>query len=209
LSLLQPLTDKQVQLVSRSFVDCVKASHDATKDIGVWFDKKMPKVTDEHKALADNFRRVLAQIGKIIRPGLKMARIGVAAKLFLSTSLSYSDLFTDTLVTKQFYDAGLVGWGNASIACVGISLFLQTWLAYSQYRKRPGTERILMLLVTMFGLGPLVEGFNVWTGNTSDKDDLLMSPENMLANMKAVEIAVESVSGASEVYYVADVSGRY
>lgn len=193
LSLLQPLTDKQVQLVSRSFIDCVKASHDAAKDIGVWFDKKMPQVADEHKVLADNFRRILAQIGKVIRPGLKMARIGLTVKLTMSTLLSYSDLVTDILVVEQFYDQALSGWGDASIACVGFSLFVQAFLTWQQYGQRSAQERITRTLMAASGLGPLVEGYYVWTEKTGDMADLSYNPEFMLALLKATEIAVESI----------------
>jgi hypothetical protein len=115
---------------------------------------------------------------------MKMARIGVTIKLLISLFLTYFDLVTDGLVTRTFFALGYDGWAIASIAFVGTSIFLQTWITRQQYKKRPLRERASRILVAAFGLGPIVEGYQVWTGSTSDDKDLWMPTEEMLSVLK-------------------------
>ncbi|GMI53367.1 hypothetical protein TeGR_g1614 [Tetraparma gracilis] len=194
LSLSNLLTSEQTMQLARSFIDCVKISFDIVKDIDTWFDKVMPgAAAAENKVLFDNLKGILQQIGQIIRPFMKMARIGVTIKLLVSLFLTYFDLVTDGLVTRTFFALGYDGWAIASIAFVGTSILLQAWMTMHQYKKRPWRERASRIIVAALGLGPIVEGYQVWTGSTSDDKDLWMSTETMLSTLKAFEIAIESI----------------
>jgi hypothetical protein len=101
-SLFDKLSDAQLKKLARSFVSCIKDSGDVATDVSIWFDKKMPiKLAREHKNLLANIKRLLTHIALIIRPNMKMARVGLTLKVIASTVLTYSDLVTDSMVSHS------------------------------------------------------------------------------------------------------------
>jgi hypothetical protein len=68
---------------------------------------------------------------------------------------------------------------------------IQAITTFFQYGKKPWRERLKQTLLALMGLGPLVEGANVWMGH--EDDSLLFSGPVMYAMMKAIEVSVESI----------------
>ncbi|GMI30400.1 hypothetical protein TeGR_g11153 [Tetraparma gracilis] len=193
-SLFDKLSDAQLKKLARSFVSCIKDSGDVATDVSIWFDKKMPiKLAREHKNLLANIKRLLTHIALIIRPNMKMARVGLTLKVIASTVLTYSDLVTDSMVSHAYYVLGLPGWANASISCIATSLFFQAYMTFVQYSKRGWKERYTRTLLAGAGLGPMLEGYLVWTGGNVEKKDLWMPSTVIFMSMKAFEICFESI----------------
>ncbi|GMH71940.1 hypothetical protein TL16_g05789 [Triparma laevis f. inornata] len=119
----------------------------------------------------------------------KMTKIGIAAKLSMTLTLGYTDVLTDFLVAKSYYD---VKEFNTAYATAGLAVFAiagQALCTFLKYRKN--RERFGCTLAALLGLSPLVEGWSVWTGK--DDPDLLLTNPQMYAGMKALEIAFESI----------------
>ncbi|GMH68993.1 hypothetical protein TrLO_g1264 [Triparma laevis f. longispina] len=72
-----------------------------------------------------------------------------------------------------------------------LAIMIQTLSTLVQYTKKSWREHLGRTLAALLGLGPLVEGFYLWTGK-EDKD-LVMTGAQMYAIMKGVEIAFESI----------------
>ena len=163
---------------------------DVVGDVKGWVAKSFPtgNMSKEEK---DNFAEVLAVVGKELRTASKMARIGVALKIFLTLVLGYVDVVTDFLVAQSYYDAGEVGTAQATAGFAILAIVIQAMFTFFQYAKKPWKEQGGRTLAALLGLGPLLEGLSVWTGK--EDSDLLLSGPKMYAFMKAVEIAFESI----------------
>lgn len=93
----------------------------------------------------------------------------------------------------RYYVLGLPGWANASISCIATSLFFQAYMTFVQYSKRGWKERYTRTLLAGAGLGPMLEGYLVWTGGNVEKKDLWMPSTVIFMSMKAFEICFESI----------------
>ena len=121
LSLNTVLSESDIRKLSTSFFETVQSSSNTKLDVSLWFVKKFPSGQIpgfDSKIPLDNIKAFLCDVGEMMRPVLKMARTGVTVKIAISLVLGYFDNITDGLVTKKFYDNGMVGWGNATLGCL-------------------------------------------------------------------------------------------
>ena len=183
-----------------TFIQTIQAGSDTVGDLTTWFDKKFPNGDIpgvDNKAQQKNLKNFLCQLGKKLRPMCKMARIGLSIKLVISLVLSYFDLITDGLVSKAFFDSGSTRWGITTLSIILVGMGYQVSLTYLQYKRRPWKEVLTKCLRAAFGLAPIYEGFQVWTGASIDSKDLLLDSAIMLACLKGGEIAIESIPESS------------
>ncbi len=92
-----------------SYLDAIRLSEGVREAVTVWFESKFPKrlvAGDVNSALRrmflENTMDLLIAVGEMIWPTLKMARIGVASKIFISLALTYSDIVPDVLVSTSY-----------------------------------------------------------------------------------------------------------
>ena len=78
------------------------------------------------------------EISKLLRPLVKMARIGVLTRVLFSLILSYTDLGTDVLVCRDYWNTGRTRLAYASGGCIAFALFVQAVITFYQYRVRGG-----------------------------------------------------------------------
>ncbi|GMH90165.1 hypothetical protein TrVE_jg8105 [Triparma verrucosa] len=197
-SFAQALLEKEISSLVRSYLTTIKLSNKAEDAVNVWFDKKFPN-GDKYDAVMTNvlanIKRFLTALAKIIRPLMKMSRIGVATRVFISLVVGYFDLTTDLLVANQYLENGLTGWFYGCILFVAITLFFHVQLAILQYRARGWFVCVKQALLAVLCLSPVVEGFQVWVG-TEQPVDLLFEASIMLSCIKATEVACESLPEA-------------
>ncbi|GMI04368.1 hypothetical protein TrLO_g9667 [Triparma laevis f. longispina] len=121
----------------------------------------------------ENQKKFLIAIAKRYRTTRKMARIGVALKLFMTLILGYIDVLTDLLVAKSYYGVEEIGTTYATAGFAVLAIVLQALGTFFQYAKKSWRERFGHTLLALLGLAPLIEGPNLWTGK--EDDDLLVT----------------------------------
>jgi hypothetical protein len=164
----------------QSYIDAVTlSSGDVRTDLGFWFDRTFPiKYNADDTMMANimsNLRELFCEFGVKLRPLIKMARWGVGLRLIILASLSYFDVVTDFLVSKTLYEQKLYSFAIASLACVGLGMFVQlVWCCIMNYKK---SWKVLSTRMTITGLGlaPLAQSLAVWRGEHRDVD-VLMDP---------------------------------
>ncbi|GMH85889.1 hypothetical protein TL16_g10372 [Triparma laevis f. inornata] len=139
----------------------------------------------------ENQKKFLIAIAKRYRTTRKMARIGVALKLFMTLILGYIDVLTDLLVAKSYYGVEEIGTTYATAGFAVLAIVLQALGTFFQYAKKSWRERFGHTLLALLGLAPLIEGANLWTGK--EDDDLLVTGAIAYAIIKAIEICFESI----------------
>ncbi|GMI04355.1 hypothetical protein TrVE_jg9473 [Triparma verrucosa] len=150
-------TKEQCAEVGQQLVAVIRNSGgDVVGDVKGWVAKSFPtgNMSMEEK---DNFAEVLAVVGKELRTASKMARIGVALKIFLTLVLGYADVVTDFLVAQSYYDAGEVGTAQATAGFAILAIVMQAVATFLQYTKKPWKEQLGRTLAALFGLAPLIE----------------------------------------------------
>jgi len=67
----------------------------------------------------------------------------------------------------------------------------QAVLTFEQYKNREMKERLMRTAAGAVGLGPLLEGYRVWTGGKSS--DCMLTAATMFSILKVCEIAFEAI----------------
>ncbi|GMH81864.1 hypothetical protein TrVE_jg5386 [Triparma verrucosa] len=157
---------------------------DVCGDVRGWMAKSLStgSMTNGEK---DNLAEIFAEVGKETRTATKMARIGVGLMITLEVAMGYADVLIDVLVAKSYY--GKVDTAQATAGFAILSIVIQALFTFFQYAKKSWKERLGRFLLALFGLAPLMEGLNVWTGR--EDSDLLISGPVIYTGMKGVEIA--------------------
>ena len=107
-----------------------------------------------------------------------------------------SDLATDLIVLKQFWDGGeeQLGFRNAQLASLSVSIGLQLLLVVGQYRKK-GLLRILKeFLIVLTGFKAPVDAYKIAMGAEQEKDTIY-DPMTEMTSGKNIELFAESIPG--------------
>ena len=136
---------------------------------------------------------LLVILAKQIRPLAKMSRWGVGSRLFLSACLIYFDFVTDALVTSNFFALGKTGYGQASLACVGLSLNFQVLLAFLQNYRRGWKKCMIMMLLGALNILPMYQSYQLFIGTEQVHGMDLFPPEVLLALLKATDLLFEAL----------------
>ncbi|GMH83786.1 hypothetical protein TrST_g4915 [Triparma strigata] len=182
--------DDVVEASDQFIIVVVNSGGDIAKDVTNWCTSSLPThgMGDIAKT---NLTKFMVEIAKRHRTMAKMARIGVAMQIFLTLSLGYFDIITDFLVAKSYYDIGKLDTAYATAGFAFLAIAVQTIMTFFQYMKKPWTERLWRTTLAIIGLGPLIEGVNLWTGK--DDPSVLLQGSAMYGAMKALEICFEAV----------------
>ncbi|GMI05380.1 hypothetical protein TrVE_jg13641 [Triparma verrucosa] len=158
--------DDVVEASDQFIIVVVDSGGDIAKDVTNWCTSSLP-THGMGDIVKTNLTKFMVEIAKRHRTMAKMARIGVAMQIFLTLSLGYFDIITDFLVAKSYYDIGKLDTAYATAGFAFLAIAVQTIMTFFQYLKKPWTERLWRTTLAIIGLGPLIEGVNLWTG----KDD--------------------------------------
>jgi hypothetical protein len=152
--------------VAESYIDIVK-SYSGNVEEGV--RKFCDEVLPEGEVLA---RELLIDLAPKIKPSLKLARVGLAARMLLSITLTYVDLITDFLVLKEYGEGGeaMRKYFHISLTILAVSTLWNVFVAWIANKKK-GTKAVGKGLIALIQLNPLVHGLNVWRGVDQSEDD--------------------------------------
>ena len=144
-----------------------------------------------------NVRGLLVALGKLVRPIVKMGRLGLLIKITFSLLLSYFDIVSDLVVCVAYYsrsrhDPEMLFWFEVSLFFILTAYVATLTFVYLQYRglRRSFVRR--RVFHAGFFLSPVVEGFGVWSGS-EHLSGALFHPVMMLGLLKAIEVAFESL----------------
>ena len=87
---------------------------------------------------AEHICMFFVEIAMLMKPLVKMARIGVLTRVLFSLILSYTDLLTSVLFCRDYWNTGRTKLAYASGGCIALALFVQAVTTFFQYRVRGG-----------------------------------------------------------------------
>ena len=185
---------RQVTTVSKANIGEVnQAFIDLVKGCGENFERAVGKFCDDVLPEGNELtRQILIDLASRIKPNLKLARIGLGARVLLSVVLTYMDLTTDFLVLKEYGEGGqgTRKYFHSSIGILAVSTLvnvLGAWIA----NKKKGTMAIGRgAVVAVMQLNPLVHGMNVWRGVENCEDDVI-DPFAMFLMVRVSELIFE------------------
>ncbi len=184
---------RDIKELASSCLDAIRLSDGVLEAVTVWFESKFPQrlLGGEHEndimqGVLENIMQVLVDVGESIRPAMKMARVGVFAKIFVSVSLTYSDIISDILVTKSYYERGMMTWFRMSAALIITALVVQFAFVYFQYRPGGYKRWVPRVLASILGLSHLLEGYLVWSGSVHQTEETLFKGVVAMGMLKAM-----------------------
>ena len=201
-SFTETLDVHEIKDLASSYLDAIRLSDGVREAVTVWFESKFPQRIilagggdngDVMRGVLENVVHLLVAVGELIRPALKMARIGIAAKLVVSITLTYADISSDVMVTKSYYERGMMLWFRISAALILAALFVQVVIIFFQYRPGGVKRWAPRVLAAMLGLSHLLESASVWTGNEGESEHTLVPGLLAVGMLKASEVAIESI----------------
>lgn len=118
------------------------------------------------------FEPMAVVLGKGI---VRTAAWGLMWRVFIGATLSVTDLATDLLVLKQFWDGGeaTVRYRDSSIASLSASIFLQLVIVIVQNRKIGAVRILKEMSVVVLGMKAPYDAYRVAIGSEQEKDALL------------------------------------
>ncbi|GMI14487.1 hypothetical protein TrLO_g4880 [Triparma laevis f. longispina] len=186
---LECLTEAEARQIGKNFVPALMTEQLAQAGIYEW--KATNRAVKELMAEYDWFEPMGLVIGKGI---VKTAAWGLMARVFLGALLSMSDLATDLLVLREFWEGGeeMRVYRNLAAGSLIISVFLQFLLALVQNLKRPIGSILKEVFIAAVGLKPPWDAFRVASGYEQNNKALL-DPITELTMGKGIEMFTESI----------------
>ena len=135
-----------------------------------------------------------AMLSKIAGKLLTSSSMGLAKRVGLGAALSITDLFSDIMVVLDYYKTGKTKAANALLAMIGINIFFQLVLVYSQNRKRTRLTILKEAVIALSGLKPAFDAHRVATG--FEDDETVISPLAEMVMGKGGELSFESIPGS-------------
>ncbi|GMH68868.1 hypothetical protein TL16_g05029 [Triparma laevis f. inornata] len=181
---------EHVEELVEQFDSVVANSLDIVEAVSFWFERSVPTngMSEKEK---ERFKQFLIGVAKRNRTAKKMARFGVGLKIAFTLFLGYTDVITDFLVAKSYYEVGELNTAYLTAGFAVVAILGQALFTFFQYSRKFWRERLGRLTLALLGLSPLIEGAHVWTGK--EDPTLLLSSTTMYASMKAIEIGLESI----------------
>jgi hypothetical protein len=190
---------------TESYIDIVKG---CSGSLEVAVREFCDEVLPEGEVLAGE---LLIDLAPKIKPSLKLARVGLAARMLLSITLTYVDLITDFLVLKEYGEGGegMRKFFHISIAILAVSTLWNVLGAWTATKKK-GTKAVGKgVLIALIQLNPLVHGLNVWRGVENSEDDVV-DPFIMFIMVRMgeliFEVMPETVLQLFVIYHTKDIS---
>ena len=153
--------------VNKSYIDVVKGCSDNLETaVGKFCDEVFPR----EEALT---KLVLIDLADRIKPGVKLARIGLAVRVLLSIVLTYTDEVTDAIVLKKYGEGGeeTRKYFHISIAILATPTLINILMAWIANKKKGSMAIGKGVIFAVMQLNPIVHGLNFWSGVEVNEDD--------------------------------------
>ena len=117
-------------------------------------------------------------------------------RLYTGAGLSILDFFSDlAMIYRYMTTSGQEYYAKSLAILVGLSLFVQTVLAWSNTRRGPTRTMLKELLIVLTGIAPGIHAMRVANG-TEKSEHSSMDREDELTFARCIEMVLESIPGA-------------
>jgi len=136
---------------------------------------------------------------EIAQYNLNTSNLGLRLRVFGGALLSTVDLVTDVYMTVQFFNTpGEEGYGKTNAVLIGLTLFIQLIVAYSQNSTSKHFFQDAFFILT--GFKPALDAYRVGSG-AEQEDHQTFAPLMEMTLCKAIETVFEAVpSSAVQIY---------
>jgi len=188
---LECVSVKEAIRIGKNLISSLKSKKLAAAGVDAWRiqNKAVKELMEKHEW----FLTMIVELSKGI---VKSAAWGLMFRVTAGAVLSVTDLATDLVVLKQFWDGGeeALAFRNASLASLSASIGLQLVMVLLQNRKK-GLRRMLNeCLIVVTGFKAPWDAYKVSIG-AEQEIDTVGDPMLELTTNKCIELFAESIPG--------------
>ncbi|GMH78176.1 hypothetical protein TrLO_g2562 [Triparma laevis f. longispina] len=178
------ISEKESLQIGKNLIPSLKSKKLIGAGIDQW--KRQNQAVKELMETHEWFEPMAVVLGKGI---VRTAAWGLMWRVFIGATLSVTDLATDLLVLKQFWDGGeaMVRYRDSSIASLSASICLQLFIVIVQNRKIGAVRVLKEMSVVVLGMKAPYDAYRVAIGSEQEKDALL-DPFSEMTCIKCAEI---------------------
>lgn len=187
---LDCVSDKEAAQIGRNLIPALMTEQLAESGIDLW--KIQNRAVKELMEKYAWFEPMAVVIGKGI---VKTAAWGLIWRVTVGAMLSMSDLGTDIVILKQFWEGGkaLKTFRDLSLGSLVMSIGLQiTIVIPAQYRKMGWRRMLKEMAIVLSGLKPAWDAYKVANGAEQEKGSKFDALMEMTVG-KCLEIFAESI----------------
>ncbi|GMH94195.1 hypothetical protein TL16_g12834 [Triparma laevis f. inornata] len=185
------LSTREARQIGKNLIPSLKSKKLIFAAVDKW--RLQNRAVKELMAVHGWFEQFIIVLGKGV---VKSAAWGLLWRVIVGAVLSVTDLATDTVVLKEFWDGGeaMEPFRNAQLASLVTSFAFQLLIVFVQNSKK-GVSRVLKeTCVVLVGLKSPLDAYRVAMGAEQEKD-CFMDPMTELTCCKIIEIFAESFPG--------------
>jgi hypothetical protein len=185
------VSEKEAIRIGKNLIPSLRSKKLVAAGVDQW--RIQNKAVKELMEKEEWFQPMILELSKGI---VKTAAWGLMFRVVLGAVLSVTDLATDIIVLKQFWDGGeeQLVYRNASLASLSASIGFQLLMVAIQNRKK-GLLRILKeCFIVLAGFKAPVDAYRVAMGAEQEKDTDL-DPMMEMTFSKVIELFAEGIPG--------------
>ncbi|GMI01553.1 hypothetical protein TrLO_g10206 [Triparma laevis f. longispina] len=188
---LDCLSVREAAQIGKNLIPSLKSKKLAEAGVDQW--KVQNRAVNE---LADKNVWFLPMISLLARGIVKSAAWGLMWRVSFGAVLSVTDLATDLIVLKQFWDGGeeTRSYRDLSLSSIGASIFLQLLIVMFQNRRKGYGFQIREMLIVLSGMKAPWDAYRVASGAEKVKGTEF-DPLLEMTLSKYVELFAESIPG--------------
>jgi len=176
--------------LSQDFVSSIQSADNTKIKMREWRSKNdLFEQLSTNEELFDKFFDRLA--GDLQKP-LKLARLGLAARLLVALGCTYCDVATDFMMLNFYRTTGNKKAFNTSLTILCVAVFVQTSNAFDNNKHCSKKTRFLRIFQSLLFLDPAVHTFRTWSGAEAEEGTTKV-PKELLFSTKLIEMLFEAL----------------
>lgn len=188
---LQDLTQSQVKNNVQETLTFIQTSGNKIKNLADPFvEANFPN--HESKEATAYYKAYISSLLVELKPLLKFAKFGAAARVLFIVFIQYQDMVTDVLVIDEYYTAQDYDSFYSSFGILVFATTLHLGVNIAKNAKKSFGVRIRGALAALCLLSPAIESYEYWRGSERTESDLFEAVV-LLVFTRAIEMVCESV----------------
>ena len=199
---LNLLSEVNYIALARSLIETIKNSprSEMRETLVEWCEVNFPAADDQRQNNNSgeiDYRefsvRLIGAIGMELLGLLKFARIGLFARLIVTTVLTYFDMITDLLMIRKYYIEGETSGFHWSLGIFLVSTFIQVCIAIAVNGRKTAKQQVFGVIQAVCLLNPVIHSAQMWLDKGNIETDSSYSAGMILMMTRLAEAGFESL----------------
>ena len=163
--------------LSQDFVSSIQSADNTKIKMREWRSKNdlFEQLSTNEKLFGEFFDSLAGDLQK----PLKLARLGLAARLLVALGCTYCDFATDFMMLNFYRTTGNKKAFNASLTIMCVAVFAQTFNSFDNNKHCSKKTRFLRIFQSLLFLDPAVHTFRTWSGAKAEEGSIKGGSELM------------------------------